>query len=83
MPSSRRGAHVKEDHFFPEVVDPESGEPLPDGEVGELVFTSLTKEAMPLVRYRTGDSRLDHREPCECGRTLARIAASSGAPTTC
>ena len=72
------GAHVNEDHFFPEVVDPESGQPLPDGEVGELVFTSLTREAMPLVRYRTGDLVSITREPCACGRTLARISRVVG-----
>jgi Coenzyme F390 synthetase len=52
---ARDGAHVNEDHVLVEVVDPQSGEPLPDGEAGELVFTTLTKEALPLLRYRTGD----------------------------
>jgi phenylacetate-CoA ligase len=68
------GLHIWEDHFLVEVIDAKTGENLPDGEEGELVFTSLTKEAMPLLRYRTGDlSRLD-RKPCLCGRTGARMA---------
>jgi phenylacetate-CoA ligase len=67
----RDGAHVNEDHFLVEVIDPQSGEPLPDGDVGELVFTTLTKEALPLLRYRTGDLAAVTREP------------SSAAPTTC
>ncbi len=67
------GLHVQEDHFLVEVLDPRSGEPLPDGEAGELVFTSLTKEALPLIRYRTGDIGSLTAEPCACGRTLARL----------
>jgi phenylacetate-CoA ligase len=74
----RDGAHVNEDHFLVEVVDPESGEPLPDGEVGELVFTTLTKEALPLLRYRTGDLASLTREPCGCGRTFARMSRILG-----
>ena len=74
----RDGAHVNEDHFLVEVVHPESGEPLPDGEVGELVFTTLTKEALPLLRYRTGDLASLTREPCVCGRTLARMSRIVG-----
>jgi phenylacetate-CoA ligase len=67
-----------EDHFLVEVVDPESGEPVPDGTDGELVFTTLTKEAMPLLRYRTGDIASLNRDPCSCGRTLARMSAIHG-----
>jgi phenylacetate-CoA ligase len=74
----RAGAHVNEDHFLVEVVDPGSGEPLADGEVGELVFTTLTKEALPLLRYRTGDLASVTREPCVCGRTLARMSRVVG-----
>ena len=74
----RDGAHVNEDHFLVEVVDPDSGEPLPDGEVGELVFTTLTKEALPLLRYRTGDLASLTREPCACGRTFARMSRVLG-----
>jgi phenylacetate-CoA ligase len=72
------GLHVQEDHFLAEVVDPESGEPLAEGEVGELVFTSLTKEALPLIRYRTRDLGSLIAEPCACGRTIARIAELRG-----
>ena len=75
---SRDGAHVNEDHFLVEVVDPQSGQPLPDGEVGELVFTTLTKEALPLLRYRTGDLASLTREPCACGRTFARMSRVFG-----
>jgi len=74
----RDGAHVNEDHFLVEVVDPESGEALADGEVGELVFTTLTKEALPLLRYRTGDLASLTREPCACGRTFARMSRVVG-----
>src|SRR5205823_3497671 len=72
------GAHVNEDHFLVEVVDPQSGEPVADGEVGELVFTTLTKEALPLLRYRTGDLASLTREPCTCGRTFARMSRIVG-----
>jgi phenylacetate-CoA ligase len=75
---SRDGAHVNEDHFLVEVIDPESGAPLPDGEVGELVFTTLTKEALPFLRYRTGDLASVTREPCACGRTFARMSRIVG-----
>src|SRR5881394_1897895 len=75
---ARDGAHVNEDHFLVEVVEPGSGEPLPDGEVGELVFTTLTKEALPLLRYRTGDLASIMREPCACGRTFARMSRVVG-----
>jgi phenylacetate-CoA ligase len=74
----RDGAHVNEDHFLPEIVDPESGEPLPDGEEGVLVFTTLTKQAMPVLRYWTGDITSLNSEPCECGRTLTRMALIKG-----
>jgi len=75
---SRDGAHVNEDHFLVEVVDPHSGQPLPEGEVGELVFTTLTKEALPLLRYRTGDLASLTRDPCACGRTFARMSRVLG-----
>ena len=77
-PEARDGLHVQEDHFLVEVVDPETGEPVPDGTDGELVFTTLTKEAMPLLRYRTGDIASLNREPCACGRTFARMSAVRG-----
>jgi phenylacetate-CoA ligase len=75
---ARSGAHVNEDHFLVEVVDPQSGRPLPDGEVGELVFSTLTKQALPLLRYRTGDLASLTREPCACGRTFARMSRVLG-----
>ncbi len=75
---ARDGLHVHEDHFLAEVVDPETGEPLPEGAEGELVFTTLLKEAQPLIRYRTGDIGSLTTEPCACGRTLARIVALRG-----
>lgn len=72
------GLHVFEDHFYPEVIDPATGAVLPDGIVGELVFTCLTKEALPVIRYRTRDlTRLDHT-PCACGRTLVRMQRVTG-----
>jgi phenylacetate-CoA ligase len=67
------GLHIFEDHFLPEVIDPESGEVLPDGEEGELVLTTLSKEAMPLIRYRTGDITTIIPGTCPCGRVLRRI----------
>ncbi|HZC14624.1 MAG TPA: phenylacetate--CoA ligase [Thermoleophilaceae bacterium] len=74
----RDGLHVQEDHFLVEVVHPESGEVLAEGEEGELVYTTLRKEALPLIRYRTGDiGRLSTR-PCPCGRTSARLTALRG-----
>jgi phenylacetate-CoA ligase len=73
-----QGLHLNEDHFLPEIVDPESGERLPDGEVGELVLSSVTKEAMPLLRYRTRDRTRLLREPCPCGRTTVRMARVQG-----
>jgi phenylacetate-CoA ligase len=74
----RAGSHVNEDHFLAEVVDPESGEPLPEGTEGELVFSTLTKEALPLLRYRTGDIASIDSSPCPCGRTLARMSEVRG-----
>ncbi len=70
--------HVFDDHFFPEIVDPDTGAPVPDGGTGELVLTTLTKEAMPVLRYRTGDVTRFVDEPCPCGRTHRRIARLSG-----
>lgn len=67
------GLHVFEDHFYPEVIDPQTGEVLPDGEEGELVLTTLTKAAMPMLRHRTGDRTALIPEPCACGRTLRRM----------
>jgi phenylacetate-CoA ligase len=75
---ARDGSHVNEDHFLPEIVDPESGEPLADGEEGVLVFTTLTKQAMPVLRYWTGDITSLNSQPCECGRTLTRMALIKG-----
>ena len=72
------GLHVQEDHFFIEVIDPITLEPVADGEVGELVFTSLTKEAFPVIRYRTGDLSSITREKCVCGRTTTRMARVKG-----
>lgn len=72
------GLHVNEDHFLVEVVDPVSGAPVPDGTPGELVFTTPTKEALPLLRYRCGDIASLRRETCACGRTLARISKILG-----
>jgi phenylacetate-CoA ligase len=74
----RGGSHVNEDHFLVEVIDPETGEPLPDGDEGELVFSTLTKEALPLLRYRTGDIASIDSAPCPCGRTLARMGTVRG-----
>lgn len=69
----KRGMHVQEDHFFPEIIDPETGAPRADGERGELVLTTLTRDAMPVLRYRTRDLTALTRERCSCGRTTARI----------
>jgi phenylacetate-CoA ligase len=74
----RSGSHIHEDHFLPEVVDPESGEQLGEGEVGVLVFTALSKQAMPLIRYWTGDLASLSSEPCSCGRTLLRMSPVLG-----
>lgn len=75
---AKNGLHIAEDHFLVEVIDPDTGEPLPDGEMGELVFTTLTKEAIPVIRYRTGDIAALYREPCICGRTHARMSRIKG-----
>lgn len=75
---ARAGLHVQEDHFIAEVVDPRDGRVLPPGEEGELVFTTLTKEALPLLRYRTGDIGRLTRDPCACGRTTARLTGLRG-----
>jgi phenylacetate-CoA ligase len=75
---AKHGLHIWADHFFPEIVDPRTGEPLPPGERGELVFTNLAKEAMPLIRYRTGDITSLIPEPCPCGRTHPRMERITG-----
>ncbi|MDR2482263.1 MAG: phenylacetate--CoA ligase [Treponema sp.] len=67
------GLHINEDLFYPEIIDPETGRALPDGEKGELVFTTLTKEGTPILRYRTRDITCLIREPCSCGRTTVRM----------
>ena len=74
----RHGMHIAEDHFLPEIVDPATLMPVPEGTVGELVFTTLTKEALPVLRYRTRDLTSMTAEPCRCGRTLARIGRIMG-----
>ena len=73
-----RGLHIFEDHFYPEIIDPKTLEPLPDGETGELVITTLTKEGIPMIRYRTKDLTSITHEKCECGRTTARISRFKG-----
>lgn len=75
---NRNGLHVSEDHFIIEVIDPKTLEPVRDGEQGELVFTTLTREAYPLVRYRTGDISSIIREPCSCGRTSVKMSRLAG-----
>jgi phenylacetate-CoA ligase len=72
------GMHVNEDHFIPEIINPITGEVLPDGEKGELVFTSISKKAFPLLRYRTRDICVLTREKCSCGRTLIKMAKPMG-----
>jgi len=72
------GLHVNEDHFYPEIIDPLTGQSLPHGEKGELVLTTLTKEGMPMLRYRTRDLTVLSSEPCECGRTLIRMSKVLG-----
>jgi len=69
----QRGLHINEDHFYPEIIDPVTLEVLPEGSTGELVFTTLTKEGLPLIRYRTRDLTRLNRERCNCGRTLVRM----------
>ena len=75
---ARNGSHVFEDHFILEVINPQTGERLPDGQEGELVFTTPTKQALPMIRYRTGDIASMTREPCVCGRTHARMSRITG-----
>lgn len=75
---AKKGLHVFEDHFLPEIIDPATGEVLPPGQTGELVFTSLTKEAFPVIRYRTRDITSLNPEPCICGRTHVRMNRVSG-----
>jgi len=75
---AQAGMHINEDHFIAEIIDPDTGEVLPEGAQGELVFTSLTKEAFPLLRYRTRDICTLTREPCACGRTHVRMAKPRG-----
>ena len=72
------GLHVNEDNFYPEVIDPDTLQPLPDGQYGELVFTCIGKEALPLVRYRTRDICALYHEPCACGRTTVRMSKPRG-----
>lgn len=76
--SAQTGMHVNEDHFIAEVINPKTGEVLPDGEKGELVFTSITKEAFPLIRYRTRDICILSREKCSCGRTHVKMTKPLG-----
>jgi phenylacetate-CoA ligase len=74
----QKGLHIAEDHFYPEIIDPETLQVLPSGSVGELVFTTITKEGLPLIRYRTRDlTRLNH-EKCKCGRTMVRMEKCLG-----
>jgi phenylacetate-CoA ligase len=75
---AKKGLHVFEDHFIPEIINPETGEVLPHGQVGELVFTTITKEAFPVIRYRTRDITSLNPEPCICGRTHLRMNRVSG-----
>ncbi len=76
--SEQKGMHINEDHFIAEIIDPDTGEVLPEGSEGELVFTSLTKEAFPLLRYRTRDICVLSREKCSCGRTFIKMAKPMG-----
>ncbi|MGB9736011.1 MAG: phenylacetate--CoA ligase family protein [bacterium] len=75
---AKHGLHIYEDHFLPEIIDPEKLQPLPYGEQGELVITTLTKEAIPLIRYRTRDLTTLNEEPCTCGRTTMRMGRVTG-----
>ncbi|UCD33594.1 MAG: phenylacetate--CoA ligase [Desulfobacterales bacterium] len=75
---AKKGLHIFEDHFIPEIIDPPTGDVLPYGETGELVFTTITKEAFPVVRYRTRDITSLNPEPCKCGRTHVRMNRVSG-----
>jgi phenylacetate-CoA ligase len=75
---AQNGLHLNEDHFYPEIINPETGEQLPYGQEGELVITSMSREAMPLIRYRTGDITSLNPEKCTCGRTLVRMKRVRG-----
>jgi phenylacetate-CoA ligase len=75
---AQNGLHIFEDHFIPEIIDPESEEVLPYNTPGELVFTTITKEAFPVIRYRTRDMSILHPEPCRCGRTMVRMGRVRG-----
>jgi phenylacetate-CoA ligase len=75
---AQRGLHIFEDHFIPEIINPKTGEVLPYGMTGELVFTTITKEAFPVIRYRTRDLSVLHPEPCRCGRTMVRMGRIQG-----
>jgi phenylacetate-CoA ligase len=74
----KNGLHINEDNFYPEIIDPKTGDVLPEGELGELVLTNLNQEAMPLIRYRTRDITSLNREKCKCGRTFARMKKIKG-----
>ena len=76
--SEKNGLHIFEDHFYVEVIDPETGEVLPEGEQGEIVYTSLTKEACPVIRYRSRDITRIYRDSCKCGRTLVKMEKVTG-----
>ena len=76
--SAQSGMHINEDHFIAEIIDPDTGEVLPEGSKGELVFTSIDKEAFPLLRYRTRDICILKREKCSCGRTLVKLCKHMG-----
>ncbi len=72
------GLHINEDHFYPEIINPQTGQTLPDGEKGELVLTTITKEGMPMIRYRTRDLTVLTHKQCDCGRTLVRMGKVLG-----
>ena len=76
--SEQNGMHIQEDHFYPEIINPETGEVLPEGQLGELVFTCLDKKAFPLLRYRTRDICSLKREKCSCGRTTIKMTRLKG-----
>ena len=75
---AKRGLHIWEDHFIPEIIDPDTGQRVAEGERGELVITTITKQGIPLIRYRTRDITSIIYEPCICGRTHARLTRMSG-----
>ncbi|HPB83205.1 MAG TPA: phenylacetate--CoA ligase, partial [Spirochaetota bacterium] len=76
--SEKSGLHVFEDHFYVEIINPETGEVLPEGEAGEIVYTSLTKEACPVIRYRSRDITRLYHDNCKCGRTLVKMEKVTG-----